>query len=144
MKNILVAIDFEGGAILLIDKANELAEKFGSKIWVIHVAAPDPEFVGIEIGPQSERDFRATELRSEHRTVQHYTSMLKKKGIKAEGLLIQGATVDTIVEESYKLKIDLIIIGHHKHGFLYKTFAGNTDAALIKKSKVPVMIMPLG
>ena len=144
MKNILVAIDFEGGALSLIDKANELAEKFGSKIWVMHVAAPDPEFVGIEIGPQSERDFRATELRSEHRTVQLYTSMLKKKGIKAEGLLIQGATVDTIVEESFKLDIDLIIIGHNKHGFLYKTFAGNTDAALIRKSKVPVMIMPLG
>ncbi|TAL50123.1 MAG: universal stress protein [Chitinophagaceae bacterium] len=143
MKNILVAIDFEGGAILLIDKANELAEKFGSKVWVVHVAAPDPEFVGIEIGPPSVREFRAKELRGEHRTIQHYTSMLNEKGIKAEGLLIPGATVDTIVEESFKLNIDLIIIGHHKHGFLYKTFAGNTDASLIKKSKVPVLIIPL-
>lgn len=143
MKNIMVAIDFEGGAILLIDKANELAEKFGSKVWVVHVAAPDPEFVGIEIGPPSVREFRAKELRGEHRTIQHYTSMLNEKGTKAEGLLIPGATVDTIVEESFKLNIDLIIIGHHKHGFLYKTFAGNTDASLIKRSKVPVLIIPL-
>ena len=47
MKNILVTVNFEEKETnILINKAVELAEKFGSKIWLIHIAAPDPDFVG--------------------------------------------------------------------------------------------------
>jgi len=143
MKNILVTIDFENEAHLLVDKAFDLAKKFGSKVWLIHIAAPDPDFVGYQVGPQNERDFRAGELRDERKIIENYVQQLKEKGIDAEGLLIQGATVETILKETEKLNIDLVIIGRHKHSLLYKTFVGNTDSALINKSKVPVLIIPL-
>ena len=51
MKNILVTIDFKRNDQLLIDKAFQLAESFDSKLWLIHIAAPDPDFVGYEVGP---------------------------------------------------------------------------------------------
>jgi nucleotide-binding universal stress UspA family protein len=143
MKNILVTIDFEEEANLLADTALELAQKFGSKVWLIHIAAPDPEFVGYEVGPQNERDFIAGELKTEHKIIEKCAHQLKEKGINAEGLLIQGPTVETILKETEKLNIDLVIIGHHKHSFFYKTFVGNTDSALINKSKVPVLLIPL-
>jgi nucleotide-binding universal stress UspA family protein len=143
MKNILVTIDFEKEANLLVDRAFDLAEKFGSKVWLIHIAAPDPEFVGYEVGPQNERDFRAGELKTEHKIIDKCAHQLKEKGINAEGLLIQGPTVETILNETAKLNIDLVIIGHHKHSLFYKTFVGNTDSALINKSKVPVLLIPL-
>jgi nucleotide-binding universal stress UspA family protein len=143
MKNILVAIDFEKEASLLIDRAFDLAQKFGSKVWLIHVAAPDPEFVGYDVGPQNERDFRADELKKEHKIIEKYAHQLKEKGIDAEELLIQGATVETILKETEKLNIDLVIIGHHKHRLLYKTFVGNTDSSLVNKSKVAVLQIPL-
>jgi nucleotide-binding universal stress UspA family protein len=143
MKNILVAIDFEEEASLLVDKAFDLAQKFGSKVWLIHVAAPDPEFVGYEVGPQNERDFRADELREEHKIIEKYAHQLKEKGIDAGELLIQGATVETILKETERLNIDLVIIGHHKHRLLYKTFVGNTDSSLVNKSKVAVLQIPL-
>ncbi len=61
MKNILVTIDFNKNEELLIDKAFQLAESFNSKLWLMHIAAPDPDFVGYEVGPQYIRDSRATE-----------------------------------------------------------------------------------
>ena len=142
MKNILVTIDFEEKAILLIEKAAEIAEKFNSKIWLVHIVAPDPDFVGYEAGPQYIRDSLAKELRKEHKIIQHFTQMLKERGIKAEGLLIQGATREMILEESEKLNIDLIIIGHHDHGPLYKIFAGSVAADVIEHSKIPVLTIP--
>jgi len=143
MKNILVTIDFEKEANLLVDRAFDLAEKFGSKVWLIHIAAPNPEFVGYEAGPQNERDFRAGELKTEHTIIEKYAHQLKEKGINAEGLLIQGPTLETILKETDKLNIDMVIIGHHKHSLFYKAFVGNTDSALINKSKVPVLLIPL-
>jgi nucleotide-binding universal stress UspA family protein len=143
MKNILVSIDFENEAGLLIDKAYQFARQMDSKVWLIHIAAPDPEFVGYDVGPQNERDYVAGELKNERKMLERFADHLKGKGINAEGVLIQGATVDTILQEIEKLHIDLVIIGHHKHRLLYKTFIGNTDAALVKKSKVPVLVVPL-
>jgi nucleotide-binding universal stress UspA family protein len=143
MKNILVTIDFEKETSVLVEKASELATKFNSKIWLIHVAAPDPDFVGYEAGPQNEIDFRADELENERKEIEQYVRQLKEIGVDAEGLLVKGPTVETILKKIEKLDIDLVVIGHHKHGLFYKTFVGNTDSALINKSKIPVLLVPL-
>lgn len=143
MKNILVAIDFHQHEDVLMNKAGQLAKAFDAKLWLLHVAAPDPDFVGYEVGPQYIRDSRATELREEHRLIQAYADTFKDQGIDSEGLLIQGATIDMIIQESKKLNIDLIIAGHLKHGFFYNAFVGSVSADIIKKSNIPVMIVPL-
>ncbi len=143
MKNILVCVDFDEHTELLIGKATELSEKFNSKIWLLHVAAPQPEFVTYDGGPQFIRETRANELRNEHKWLTDYSNELRDKNFDAEGLLIQGATVETIFEESKKLNIDLIIAGHHEHSFFYNILMGSTSAALLKKSKIPMLIIPL-
>jgi len=143
MKTILVTIDFEKEANLLVEIASNLARKFGSKVYLLHVAAPDPEFVGYAAGPQNEVDFRADELKNEFKIIEQYAQLLSEEGIDVEGLLLKGRTIETILEKVESLKIDVIIIGHHKHGLFYKAFVGNTDAALINKSKVPVLLVPL-
>ena len=143
MKNILVTIDFKGNEQLLIDKAFQLAESFGSKLWLIHIAAPDPDFVGYEVGPQYIRDSRASELRKEHKLLQEYTETLEKKGVNAEGILVQGATIEMILEEAKKLNVDLIIAGHNEHNFMYKAFVGSVSGEILKKSKIPVLMVPL-
>lgn len=143
MKNILVSIDFKDSENILIDKAFELAEAFKSKIWLLHIAAPDPDFVGYDVGPQYIRDTRASEIKKEHKLLQKYSSNLIKKGVEAESLLIQGATSQMILEESKKLKVDLLIIGHHEHNLLYKTFIGSVSSNIIDKSIIPVMLIPI-
>jgi nucleotide-binding universal stress UspA family protein len=143
MKNILVALDFDEQEKLLLDKAFELAKPFDAKLWLLHIAAPEPDFVGYEVGPQYIRDTRANDLRKEHKYLQQYAKELHEKGIIAEGLLIQGATIEMILEESKKLNIDLIIAGHHEHGFIYKAFVGSVSSQLIKRSKIPVLIVPI-
>lgn len=143
MKNILVTIDFDGHEQTLINKAVELAKKFHSKVWILHIAAPNPDFVGYEAGPQHERDFRANKLREEHKTLQQYSQALTQKGIDAEALLIQGATVETIIEKAHTLQIDLIIAGYSDHGFLYNALIGSVSKQIIQKSNIPVLIVPL-
>lgn len=84
IKNILVAIDFNETVGELLSYAEALAIKFDAKIWVLHVAAPNPDFVGYEPGPQYIRDFKADELREEHRSLQNIcnTFLMKKPIVK--------------------------------------------------------------
>lgn len=143
MKNILVALDMKQTDALLLAQASFLAEKCGSKIWMVHVASPDPDFVGFEMGPKYIRDFVADELRSEHRLLQSYMLDMQGKSIDVEGLLIQGPTIAMIEKEVQKLKIDLLILGSHKHSFLYQTFVGHTAVRMVGLIPIPLLIVPL-
>ncbi|MGL5075697.1 MAG: universal stress protein, partial [Waterburya sp.] len=116
MDNILAAIDFSDITPTVIDKAAEIAKCFACKLWIIHIAAPDPDFVGYGTGPQCERDWKAKTLRKEHRYIHDKALELEQNGIDVTPLLVQGATVETILQEATKLKADMIVLGSHGHG----------------------------
>ena len=141
MKNILVAIDFLPISEKLIGHAAEWAAKFGAKIWLVHVAAPDPDFVGYDVGPQYIRDSRAEVLRHEHQEIQAYARGLEEKGLEVEALLIQGPTVETLVEEAEKLHADLLLLGAEPHGKVFEAVFGSVWVSVVKKSKIPVMLI---
>ena len=143
MKNILIAIDFNDSEKTLVDMALQWAKPFEAKVWLLHVADPEPEFVGFGVGPQYIRDSLAAELRKEHRKIQKYSDYLRENGVEAEGLLIQGATISMILKEAKKLHIDLIVTGHHEHGLLYKAFFGSVARGLLKKTRIPVLVVPI-
>ncbi len=142
MDNILAAIDFSDITPMVVDKAAEIAKSFSSKLWLIHIAAPDPDFVGYGTGPQSQRDWRAKTLREEHRYIQDKALALEKSGINVTPLLIQGATVETILQEAMKLNAEMIVIGSHGHGSLYKALVGSVSEGIIRKASCPVLIVP--
>lgn len=142
-KNILVAIDFNDTIGELMAYAESIAEKFGSKIWVVHVAEPSPDFTGYEMGPQYIRDLKAEEFRQEHRRVQEISKFFLDQNIESEALLIQGSTVETLIEEVRKLKADLLIVGTHKHGFLFNLLSENVSLELLKRAEVPFLAIPI-
>jgi nucleotide-binding universal stress UspA family protein len=142
LKNILVAIDFSDVTNKTIETAAEIALSFSSKLWLIHVAAPDPEFIGYETGPQTERNWRAETLRKEHRDIQAKASELESKGINVTSLLIQGDTAEAILAQANKLQADLIVIGSHGRSALYKTLVGSVSEGVIRQSSCPVLLVP--
>jgi nucleotide-binding universal stress UspA family protein len=144
MKNILVAIEVNNSDLMnrMLATAAKFAKAFGAKCWLIQVAAPDPDFVGYEAGPQYIRDLRADELKSSHRELQEQTELLKKHQIEVEGLTIQGPTEQIILEEVAKLNIDLLILGNKNHGLLHTIFIGSVTDDLIKDAKIPIYLVP--
>lgn len=144
MKNILVAINFEKNATRLIEKAEQFAEVFHSKVWVLHVTEPDPDdFLGLEAGPQFAQDKRVANRKKEGVLVKELANALKAKNIAAEGLLIEGPTAKTIKKKVRELEVDLVIAGHHKRNFFYQIFVGNIENDLIDDLKIPVLLVPL-
>jgi len=143
MKNILVGIDFHKNTARLLKQATIIAEPFRSKVWLLHVTAPDPDFVGYEPGPQSVRENRADDLKNEHVKLQTMATELQNSGLDAEALLVQGATVETFVSEADKLHADMIIVGHHDYNFLQKIFKQEVSTDIIDEIKIPVLVVPL-
>lgn len=143
MKNILVGIDFDDRTGVLINKAVEVANRYGAKLWLLHVTSPPPEYVGFDATPHYVRDEREGILENEQKVLRDHAADITEKGIDAEGILIQGATIDGILMEAAKLNVDLIICGHHEHNFLYNMLFGSVSSSLVRKAKIPVLVFPI-
>lgn len=144
MKNILVAINHEKNAPVLIAKAEEFARSFNSKIWILHVNEPDPDsFIGLEAGPQYAQDKRVARRKKEAELVKQLEAELRKRDVEAQAVIIEGPTEKTIKKEVRQLNIDLLIAGHHKKNFFYQLFTGNLEQDLVEDLDIPILLVPV-
>jgi len=141
--NVLVAVDLSPASEQVIAAAERVARALGAELYVLHVAEPEPDFVGYDAGPPIVRDQVAEQHRREHRAVQALAERLRTAGIDATALLIRGPTVDTTLREAERLGAELIIVGSHGRSALYDVLVGSTSAGILRKSPVPVLVVPM-
>jgi nucleotide-binding universal stress UspA family protein len=67
---------------------------------------------------------------------------LRACGHQVETRLEMGSTVDTILESITDMEVDLVIMGSHGHGALYDLVIGSVSEEVIRRSSVPVLIVP--
>ncbi len=142
MKTILTAIDFSEATDAVINAAAELTRALGGELHLLHVEAPDPDFVGYEPGPQTVRDQVAKSMAEDRDDIIALRDRLKAGGIVAHALVVQGPTVRKIVEEAERLRADLVVIGSHGHGALYDLVLGSVSDGVIRKAPCPVLVVP--
>jgi nucleotide-binding universal stress UspA family protein len=142
MKNIIIAVDFSEHTETIINSIKTIAKATSSQVWLLHIAAPEPDFLGYETGPQTERNHIAFRFREEHRQLQELAEKLRQNYIQTTALLLQGATIETIISEAEKLKADLIVVGSHGKSGLYKTLIGSISEGIIKEAKCPILVIP--
>ena len=142
MKNIAIALDLSNSSTVLIEQAKVLARANDAKIWLIHIAAPDPDFIGYDVGPKYIREDRADILKEEHKKLGKLKNTLTDVGIEAEALLIQGPIIQTLIKEVDKLEIDLLVIGKKGHGLFYRAILGSVFDSIVKKVHVPLLAVP--
>lgn len=139
---ILAAIDFSPLSKRVVEIAAELAERAAAPLVVLHAAAPEPDFVGYEVGPQHVRDMRAGELRKEHAELLEIGEALRARGLAVRVQLHAGPTVETIVESAKHADAELIVVGAHRHGRTHRLLLGSVSEGLLRKAPCPVLVVP--
>jgi nucleotide-binding universal stress UspA family protein len=155
---ILVAIDLRPGTDRLLAEAQRYAKAFDAIVNIVHVADPDPDFVGYikdtretKTGEreattydQTLRDDRATEFRLEHQKANALAEKMRADGIRVDqALTVQGPTLETILEEVRKLNVDLLILGSHQHSTLYRLWYGDIAIDAAKKVPCALLVVPI-
>ena len=144
VKNILVAIDSCETITIaspIMERTLELASAFSSKVWILHIV-PHPRQPPFNVDNNTLRQEVAVELRHEHEFLQHLALCLRDRDVDANALLVEGATIRTILKEAERLDIDLIVVGCHKHGVIYGALVDVTEEGLLSNCSRPIMFVP--
>jgi nucleotide-binding universal stress UspA family protein len=139
---ILVCVDFSEVTDAVVEHAKAIAALAGAEARVLHEAAPNPDFVGFEAGPDSVRRQVAQTLREEHKNLEVIAQRLAEANVRATSIMVQGPTSETILEHTRRFRADLVVLGSHGHGALYHLLAGSVAEEVLRKSSVPVLIVP--
>ena len=140
---ILVAIDFSDPTDSILRVAHKLAQSLDASLWLVHVAEPEPDFVGYDAGPDVVRDQVAKRFRNEHRVMQGHADAMREDGIDAKAMLVQGSTIETLLEMREKQQSDLIVVGSHGRGMVAEMLLGSVSQGLIRAAACPVTVVPM-
>lgn len=141
--NILVAVDLSEASDLVIEAARGVADLTGASIYVLHVVEADPEIVANSADPEEAQARIARDFPLEHQGVSALVEKLEEEGLDANSWLARGPGVVTTLKEAARLEAGLIVVGTHGHGAVYDALIGSYSAGIIRKSKLPILVVPV-
>ena len=139
---LLVTVDLSEATQIIVKKAEEIAIALSAKVWILHNAVPEPDFVEFKVDPQAARETLARKFHEEHRQIQEIANRLRKAGLDATALLVHGATVEAILKEASDLDVDMIVVGSHGRGAMYQLLMGSISEGILHKSRCPILVIP--
>ena len=139
---LLVCVDLSESTEIIVNKIEGITKAIPAKVWLLHNAVPEPDFVDFKVDPLAARESLAKKFHVEHRQIQELASRMRKAGVETTALLVHGATVDTILKEASDLEVDMIVVGSHGRGAMYQLLMGSVSEAVLHKSRFPVLVVP--
>ena len=149
---ILVAVDLKTGTDQLLTEVRRYGRAFNAIVDVIHVAPPDPDFVGylkidqVDKPTQEDliRDEVAKGLRTQHDQVLAIGANLQAGGVRLrQALAVQGPILGTILDHARKLDSNLLMLGSHHHSALYRLWYGDMAADAAKQPHCALLVVPV-
>ena len=139
---LLVCVDLSESTEIIVTKVEELAKSLSARVWLLHNAEPDPDFVEFKADPLGARESLAEKFHIEHRQIQALADRLREAGIDTTALLVHDKTVDAILKEASDLDVDMIVVGSHGRGAMYQLLVGSISEGVLHKSRLPVLVVP--
>ena len=140
---LLAALDLAVMTPAVLREARAWTRRLSAHLYILHVADPDPDFIGYGAGPESVRLAVAHKFTRAHQRIEALATDLRKEGFVATtALLIQGATAETILREADRLGADVILMGTRARGPLRSLLLGSVSKAVVADSTRPVLLVP--
>ena len=166
VKKILYATDLSENARFAFAYAVSLADLYGAKITMLHVLPEVSELMDKHVIGYIDSE-KWEEIKAQHfkeakealigkskdhlaiKQVLHQFSEKVKEGQEGEGFITEdiiverGNPVEKILKHAEERHCDLIVMGTHGHGTLEDVMLGSTARRVIRRSKMPVLVVRL-
>ena len=147
MKKVVLAVDFSPVSQKITETGYAIAKSMNAQVALVHVVA-DISYYSIEYSPlmgysgfdgENIRQLSVDMKKEANDFVKAAAAHLGDSQI--ETYVLEGDPADAILQFAHDWKADLIAMGAHSRGAL-DILVGNVTAHILKKAKVPVLVVP--
>ncbi|WP_298547173.1 universal stress protein [uncultured Aquimarina sp.] len=137
MKNILVPLGLSENSVSIarLQYTIDFAKELGGTVYAVQIFKELPRSGSIPSVNQTLKDISVT-------TIEEKFAQVDKKGVDLIALPLEGDLLEAIPEFNLKHSIDLIVLGAESHDIKNSYFLGETSGSLVKKTEIPVLIIP--
>ena len=139
---VLAAIDLSRASSYVIEAVHRVATATDAEVHLLHVVTPLPSIAGPEFQPVMEPMSLADSYLDEQDQLNGLMSQLTDVGVNAKALIATGNPVSAVLREAKRLDAELIVVGSHGHGLLYDALLGSVSTGILRKSPIPVLVVP--
>ncbi|WP_018970592.1 universal stress protein [Rubritalea marina] len=145
MQKLVVAIDFSPESQHVMEAACSLVQTMDCQVVLVHVV--DDSVLYTASGMYSEELAISTEFLEAaiSRAGKRMIDMLASdclKDLNAEQVILTGKPENQLLDYLDSSQATMLVIGSHGHGALASMLLGSITAAVVKKSKIPVLVVP--
>lgn len=141
MKNILVPTDFSDQAEMALKVAAQLARKFDSEIYLLHMLELPLQLIDPINGSSHNLPEAIFFMKLAH---QRFSNIMKEpylKDIKVHETVEFHRAFDGIMEIGKEKKCDLIVMGSHGASGFHEMFIGSNTEKVVRHSEIPVLVI---
>jgi nucleotide-binding universal stress UspA family protein len=140
---ILFCADFSENADLAFNHAMAQAARSPESVIILLHVVPEPEaqFFNTYLYEVDNVDSKAKQDMDEKIRNAYFSRL--PAGLKMEVEIRGGTEADAILECAEEKRIDLIILGRQGRSSVGKVFFGNVTEKVVRKSRCPVLVVPL-
>ena len=142
MKSILVAVDFSEISDRVLQATINLTNAMASKVILLHVAPREPDIFGHQLTRKVITEPVPEDVKERYDNLMESAKRLEDAGVAVTPLLVRGDRVRAIMREVEREKADLIVMGAHGRGGIYKRLVGSVSEGVMREAKCPVLIIP--
>jgi len=139
---ILAAVDRSEISRAVLEMTIQIAGDSGAEVLLVNVAPRAPDALGHQIKRKVISDPVPEELLDRRELLDTHAAELTAGGIDCDTLLIRGNAGRTLLREAERWGANLIIMGSHGRGALYKKVMGSVSEAVLQGRQFPVLVVP--
>lgn len=141
MKKILVPTDFSEQADNALEVATQLARKYDSEIYLLHLLELPEQFVDPAASGNNQVPETIFFMKKAHEKFEEVKQREILQGIPVYETVIFKETFKGILEVGKQNDCDLIVMGSHGASGFQEVFIGSNTEKVVRNSEIPVLVI---
>ncbi len=142
MNSILVPVDFSKVTDLVLQATVTMAKALDARVTVMNVAPREPDVFGQQLSPKVITKPVPEDVRERYDKLMACAKRLEDADVVVTPLLVRDDRVRAVMREVEREEADLIVMGSHGRGGLYRRVIGSVSEGVMREAKCPVLIIP--
>jgi nucleotide-binding universal stress UspA family protein len=137
----IVAYDESPEAKRALTRAIELAKLMGAELRLVTVSEPLPAYVAYaDVGFPGSKRMLADERQNFYNKLQEEAKVrAAESGLVADGVIVEGDEVESIVDSITSWKADLLVIGRRHHSSPFTRIWGGTVHEIAERTRCNIL-----